>query len=174
MDETHHDLSVTGERGGPRATTYHNPKMQRGYKRKVKPGRHVTGVYATNACGEALPPMYVFDSGAKYEQNFRVKVSWLDGLPKVMGRYGCPETQHDLSSFYSVRSRGSMDESLFIEYIEKVVLPLYPNIAPTTKFDENGKLLCGPVIFKVDSGPGRNEQLWRVSLNMVSCAKKDF
>jgi len=28
MDETHHDLSVTGERGGPRATTYHNPKMQ--------------------------------------------------------------------------------------------------------------------------------------------------
>jgi len=90
--------------------------------------------------------MYVFDSGAKHEQNFRVKVRWLDGLPMVMGRYGCPETQHDLSSFDSAQSHGSMNKFLFIEYIEKVVLPLYPNIALTTKFDKNGKLLCGPVI----------------------------
>ena len=30
MDETHHDLSVTGDRGGPRAVMYHNPQYQRG------------------------------------------------------------------------------------------------------------------------------------------------
>ena len=77
MDETHHDLSITTEKGGPRATMYHNPNLQRGYKRTVKAGRHVTGVYATNAAGEALPPMYIFDSGATFDMNFRLKVSWL-------------------------------------------------------------------------------------------------
>ena len=36
MDETHHDLSITTEKGGPRLTMYHNPHLQRGYKRTVK------------------------------------------------------------------------------------------------------------------------------------------
>ena len=36
------------------------------------------------------------------------------------------------------------------------MFPLYPNISKTAKFDFiTGKLLCGPVILKVDSGPGR-------------------
>jgi hypothetical protein len=49
-----------------------------------------------------------------------------------------------------------MDDSLFNDYIERVILPLYPNIAKTARFDPtSGKLLCGPVILKVDAGPGR-------------------
>jgi hypothetical protein len=56
MDETHHDLSITGDKGGSRAVSYHNPKFQRGASRGVKSSRHVTGVYATNSAGEALPP----------------------------------------------------------------------------------------------------------------------
>jgi hypothetical protein len=60
MDETHHDLSVTGDRGGPRSVMYHNPRFQRGCKRGVKSSRHVTGVYATSAAGESIPPMYIF------------------------------------------------------------------------------------------------------------------
>ena len=154
MDETHHDLSITGDKGGSRALVYSNPKRQRGYKKTVKAGRHVTGVYATNAAGEALPPLYIFDSGAKIESNFRVKLSWLHGLPTITGRFGCPSTIEQ-ASFYSVRARGSMDDSLFNDYIERVMLPLYPNISKTARFDANGKLLCGPVILKVDSGPGR-------------------
>jgi hypothetical protein len=90
MDETHHDLSITGDRGGPRSVMYHNPRYQRGSKRCVKSSRHVTGVYATNAAGETLPPMYIFDSGAKIDDNFRVKLKWLEGLPNVTGRFGCP------------------------------------------------------------------------------------
>jgi hypothetical protein len=149
MDETHHDLSITTERGGPRSTMYHNPLLQRGYKRTVKAGRHVTGVYATNAAGETLPPMYIFDSSANIESNFRVKVSWLDGLPNVEGRFGCP-TRVESASFYSVRSSGSMDDSLFNDYIDRVILPLYPNISNTTMFDANtGELLrcCYSTLF---------------------------
>ena len=37
--------------------------------------------------------------------------------------------------FVLVRSSGSMDDSLFNDYIEQVVLPLYPIISKTVKFD---------------------------------------
>jgi hypothetical protein len=180
MDETHHDLSITSERGGPRSIMYHNAGLQRGFKPGTKAGRHVTGVYATSAAGEALPPMYIFDSSATTDKGYRVRVSWLDGLPSVEGRFGCP-SRVESGSFFAVRSSGSMDDSLFNDYIERVVLPLFPNISETTKFDPitgksygkrvrtrsltkmlltitynfAGKLLCGPVFLKVDSGPGR-------------------
>ncbi len=134
MDETHHDLSITGDRGGTRSLMYHNPRYQRGSKRGVKSSRHVTGVYATNAAGESLPLMYIFDSGAKIEENFRVKLQWLEGLPTITGRFGCP-SRIESSSFYSVRARGSMDDSLLNNYIDDVLLPLYPNIAKRASFD---------------------------------------
>ncbi len=44
--------------------------------RGVKAGRHVTGVYATNAEGEVLPSFYIFDSTAKADDNFRVTIDW--------------------------------------------------------------------------------------------------
>ena len=122
MDETHHDLSMTGDKSGSRAISYHNPRYQRGANRNVKSARHVTGVYATNAAGETLPPMSIFNSSAKSDANFRVKVEWLEGLPTVEGRFGCP-TRVDSDSFYAVRSRGSMDDSLLNEYIEKEFYP---------------------------------------------------
>ena len=79
MDETHHDLSITGDKGGSRSVTYHNPLLQRrGANRGVKSAcQHVTGAYATTAAGEALPPFYIFDSSAKSEENFSVRVEWL-------------------------------------------------------------------------------------------------
>jgi hypothetical protein len=83
MDLTHHDLSITGEKIGPQAVTYFNPAFQRGATRSVQSSRHVTGAYATNSAGEVLPPFYIFDSSAKCDANFRVKVEWLVGLPKV-------------------------------------------------------------------------------------------
>ena len=130
MDETHHNLAITGDRGGSRAVSYHNPAFQRGAVRGVKSGRHVTGVYATNAEGEALPPFYIFDSTAKSDENFRFKMDWLVGLPSIEGRFGCP-TRIEFDSFYAVRSRGSMDEELLNHYIESAIIPLYPNMHKT-------------------------------------------
>ena len=155
MDETHHNLAITGDRGGSRAVSYHIPAFHRGASRGVKSGRHVTGVYATNAAGEALPPFYIFDSTAKPEENFRFKMNWLVGLPSITGRFGCP-TQVESDSFFAVRSRGSMDEELLNQYIEEVIVPLYPNMNKTAIFDaRTGRLNQGPVILKLDAGPGR-------------------
>ncbi len=133
MDETHHYLSITGDQAGTRAVMYHNPLFQHGSKRGVKSSRHVTGVSAISAAGESMPPMYIFDSGAKIEDNFQVRLQWLDGLPSVTGRYGCPELI-ECGSFYSVRSHGSMDDALLNDYINHVILPLYPKISKTTAF----------------------------------------
>jgi hypothetical protein len=48
-----------------------------------------------------------------------------------------------------------MDDSLLNNYINKVILPLYPNITKTSAFEPTtGKLLHGPVILKLDFGPG--------------------
>ena len=120
----------------------------------MKSVRHVTGAYATNAAGEALPPFYVFDLSAKSTENFRVKILWLEGLPTVTGRFGCP-SEVESGSFFAVCPRGSMDDSLLNEYTEKVIVPLYPNMKKTAVFDHvTGKLNQGPVILKVDAGPG--------------------
>ena len=154
MDETHHDLSITGDKSGSRAITYHNPNLQRSGKRAVKNARHVTGVYATNAAGESLPPMYIFDSSCKNSANYQVKMDWLVGLPKVTGRYGRP-TLTEVDSYYAVQSKGSMDDSLLNAYVEENLLPLFPNISNEAVFDSEGKLLRGPVILKLDAGPGR-------------------
>ena len=49
-----------------------------------------------------------------------------------------------------------MDEELLNDYIESVIVPLYPNMHKTAVFDANtGKLNPCPVILKLDAGPGR-------------------
>jgi hypothetical protein len=99
--------------------------------------------------------MYIFDSGAKNEANFRVKLGWVENLPVITGRFGCP-TMIEQDSFFSVRSRGSMDDTLLNDYIERVIFPLYPNMAKVAEFDPvTGRLLKGPVLLKLDAGPGR-------------------
>jgi hypothetical protein len=111
----------------------------------------VTGVYATNADGEVLPPFYIFDSTAKCKDNFCVNTGWLVGLPSIIGRFGCP-TKIESGSYYAVCSRGSMDEELLNQYIEMVIVPLYHNMNKTAIFDSRtGKLNQGPVILKVDA-----------------------
>ena len=83
-----------------------------------------------------------------------MKKSWVQGLPKVKGRYGCP-TVEEWDSFVSVRKSGCTDEQFMQQIIEEVYLLLYPNIHPTTERDESGKFLRGPIIIKTDSGQGR-------------------
>ena len=91
MDETHHDLSITGDKGGSHSVSYHNPSLQRGANRGIKSARHVTGAYATTAAGEALSPFYIYDLSAKRKENFRVRVEWLAGLFLISGWFaGCP------------------------------------------------------------------------------------
>ncbi len=49
-----------------------------------------------------------------------------------------------------------MDKELLNHYIESAIIPLYPNMHKTAVLDTStGKLNQGPVILKLDAGPGR-------------------
>jgi hypothetical protein len=63
-----------------------------------------------------------------------------------------------------------MDEELLNHYIESVIIPLYPNMHKTAVFNTStGKLNQGPVILKLDAGPGRI-----VSSENVLAKRKEF
>ncbi len=112
------------------------------------------GVYATYATGKAFPPMYIFDSSCKNPANYQGKIDWLVGPPKVTSQFGCP-TLMEVDSYYAVQSKGSMDDSLLNTSVEYNVLPLFPNTSKHAVFNAEGKLLQGPVILKLDAGPGQ-------------------
>ena len=111
-------------------------------------------IYGTTAAGEVMPPVCFFDSGAVNEENFQVKPSWVEGLPKVWGMYGCTTTETYESHIY-VRKSGCTDEQLMQQLIENEYLHLFPNCRKETVRDDNGKFISGPVFFKTDSGQGR-------------------
>ena len=112
FDETDHPLSNEDDKGGPRAQTYTNPHLPRPGGSSTRGNRHTTGVYGTSALGETLPPLYIFDSGAQKNDGLRINEKNVLGLPKVRGRFGCPNVE-EYWSFVTVCSSGSMDEGLF-------------------------------------------------------------
>ncbi len=61
----------------------------------------------------------------------------------------------ECNSYFAVWCQGSIDNSLLNAYVENNILSLIPNISNKEVFDSKGKLLHGPVILKLDSGPGQ-------------------
>ena len=84
-----------------------------------------------------MPHCYIFDTKAKDSNYFQLKASWCKDLPKVRGGYGTNEIVES-DSFASFRRSGCTDVELLEYLIEKVYLPLYPNVAPITMRDEEG------------------------------------
>ena len=153
MDETHQKLENEGKKGGSTTTCYTNPTFSRARDRVTKSSHHTTGVYATNLL-EVLPPLYIFNTKSKNENNYKIDPLWCRGLPKVSGKFG--RCKKELwNSFVACRPKGSMDVSLFEMFCTKVILPCYPNVLPTIEQDDDGGIIKGPLFLKVDSGPGR-------------------
>lgn len=108
----------------------------------------------TNLAGEALPPCYIFDTNAKQEQNFQLSADWTIGIPVVEGMYGLSRT-HKISSYLTVKISGCMNTDLFEKIIQKVVMPLYPDLYPEVVRDDDGNWVKDPIFFKTDTGQGR-------------------
>ena len=159
FDETEHSFTTQYDKGGNRALRYGDSSLPKGKNKGTRGSSHTTGIYGSTAAGTAMPPCFIFDTNAKEKENFQLKASWCADLPKVKGKYGCPTTIES-DSYVSVRKSGCTDEQLMQQLIEDVYLPLYPNVCKETKRDADGKFLCGPVIFKTDSGQGRLAATW--------------
>jgi len=152
LDETHHDKSSEGDKGGSRATTITNRSLPRaGTKFSKDDGNHTSGCYGSNPL-EPMPPVIIFKSLAKDPENMKIRPSWSKGLPVVTGEWGLGETTV-MDTQVSVRPNGSMEEDLYIRTC-LLYLKLYPNIAPRFEWDGD-KLVRGPIMIKSDSGQGR-------------------
>ena len=75
FDETEHTLSTVIDRGGSRALRWGDKALPLGTERSTRGNRHTTSIYAADAGGEILPPVYCFDSGAGNKENFQVKLT---------------------------------------------------------------------------------------------------
>ena len=154
-DETHHPFSTAGDKGGSRQQRWADPSFPRAGERTTISSRHTTGAYSVNLAGEALPPLYILDSKAEFEENFKIDPRIAIGLPEVIGIFGTGRLT-SFASWVGVRRKGSMDSSMWSQFQTKIVLPCYPNIQK--KIERcvlTDKILKGPVIVKTDAGPGR-------------------
>ena len=129
-DETQHRFSTASKKGGSTTQGWGNVSFPRSGERVIENSRHTTGVYTTNAAGEVLPPMYIYDSKAKNEDNMTIDVLATDGLPMGKGYFG-HGTERSVPSYVSASDKGGMNGTLWSEFNERVILPQYPNIADT-------------------------------------------
>ena len=83
FDETDHPFTTENDGGGSRSVRWGDPTLGKGTERGTRGSRHTTGIYGSSAAGEAMPPVYCFDSSAANIENFQIKSSWVTGLPKV-------------------------------------------------------------------------------------------
>ncbi len=115
IDETNHKFSTDGPKGGPATQHHHNRSFNRCGDLVVKSNRHTTGVYATNPF-EALPLLYICDTKAKKEKNYKIDPLWCKGLPVIEGKYGTGRMQ-TWPSQVPMQPKGSMDQWLLPMYI---------------------------------------------------------
>ena len=107
-DEKHHKLSNEGAASGSRANVLINPKLARCGNRVIASSRHVTGWHWVNYDGEVGAPHMIFDSSAANEEERKICLAWVMGLPHPKGRFGFIEETTLVPSF-SVTPKGARD-----------------------------------------------------------------
>jgi hypothetical protein len=134
-----------GVRGGRPSMTYYDTRFPQLGQAMLKPALTTTMITGSNAAGEALPPHFQFMTAAVTEENESIRNECFRYMLDVVGFFGHEEKQQMPVSF-GMNAKEGMDDAEFFEYLQKSIMPLYPDSAPI-----NGKW----VVLKCDSGPGR-------------------
>ena len=88
FDRSELRLGSNTDSSGSRSKTHTNPNLNRGGARHTRSSGHITGGVAVNGAGELLPPLIIFSSNAKKEENLAVQDGWLATFGKIKGKYG--------------------------------------------------------------------------------------
>ena len=104
--------------------------------------------------GETIPSFYIFDTPAEIEENQKFSLSWMSGVPGVRGVFGWGHAR-DYAPGCAVTTNGSMEEHFFEQWLGHSIYPLYPDMSKELVYDAAGEFVSGPVILKIDMGPGR-------------------
>jgi len=123
-DETHHEFSTVGARGGAAAGRYINPLFLRLEEQCIVSTFHTMDVYGTTLHGEPLIPLYILSMGSLREENYRIDSCVCEGLPTVVAAYGADEEACH-SSAICVHNKGSMDTDLWHQLIRDIYTPCF-------------------------------------------------
>jgi hypothetical protein len=102
-------------------------------------------ITGSNAAGEALPPHFQFMTAAQSDDNESIRNECLRNMLDIVRFFGHEEKQQMPVSL-GMNAKGGMDNNEFFGYLQKSIMPLYPDSAPV-----NGKW----VVLKCDSCPGQ-------------------
>ena len=73
---------------GPWAKVLINPTLGRSGNRFVSSSRHITGWHWVNYDGEVGAPHIIFDSTTATEEERKICLAWVMGLPHPKGHFG--------------------------------------------------------------------------------------
>ena len=172
-DEKHHKLSNEGAASGSRANVLVNPTLARCGNRVISSSRHITGWHWVNYAGEAGAPHMLFDSSAANEEERKICLAWVMGLPHPKGMYGFEE-ESILTPSFSVTPKGGTVGGSLEDFCSQQLYKAYPNMAPEWEIDYDVPPGCepvvvkGPVFHQLDGGPDR---LGSASLNFRIASK---
>jgi hypothetical protein len=95
----------------------------------TKDSGHETFCCIITAAGEAGPPLFIFDSSCQKPEDRKAPTKHLLNLPKVWGQFGHEERQCFTSDF-AYTEKGSMDGTLWPQFVRKTLQPMYPDASP--------------------------------------------
>ncbi len=88
FDESHLNKSSKNDTSRPRATSLTNPNLpQLGLQEFKDPGNHTTGVFGLTPL-EPMPPVIIYETRAKRDENIKIQPQWIENLPIVKGAWG--------------------------------------------------------------------------------------
>jgi len=91
-------------------------------------------------------------------------VRWLINLPRVLFELTDGSTQ-EMASGAIVTAKGGMNGDAFEQWLDEAIYPMFPDLAPEWKYDDDGNVVMGPAVLKLDGGPGRlgpASRAWRL------------
>ena len=124
FDETCLSLDgSTGNKGGRRPITLHDPRLPFNGKQTNKDSLTATLVCGSNAAGEALPPHFQYQTKATTDDGQRLRNEVFQFCPGVVGKFGTKaKTSWDCT--FGLNTKGGMDDREFAHYVTSSILPL--------------------------------------------------
>ena len=94
----------------------------------------------------------------------QVDARWLINLPRV--RFERMDgTIVTMAPGCIVTPKGGMNGEAFEKWLDECIYPMFPDLAPDWEYDDDGNVAKGPVVLKLDGGPGRlgpASRAWRL------------
>ena len=92
------------------------------------------------------------------------------GLPRVQAQFGHDDVYYVHEPVVFVTPKGSTSEDALKKIVMSAIVPLYPDLSPQWKFDDDGNRIGGPIVHRLDGGPGRTGTTLGLLALVCACA----